>query len=496
MLLFAVQPLAAQVIAEEPFDYAAAAALDGSTGGTGFGEPWFESDASGNDLDIISDAGLTFDFLATSGRSLLSRAPEAYYSTLTRTLGTTVPGTAGTTVWASFLMRKDSQGSGAPAEDYFGLVLYQGTEDAPALFIGDTSETDFYSLGIAGAAAGQVASTVQSHVSAQPALLVVKVTFNNGNDTFELFVNPNPAAGAPTTASATKNDLNLANISAIGILAGLNATWTADEIRIGRDFNDVVPQPGRFANISTRMRVETDDNALIAGFIITGSSAKRVIVRAIGPSLTEAIPGALQDPTLQLVGPDGVIAENDDWRTSQEQDINATGVPPQDDRESAIVATLPEGGYTAVVRGANNTTGVGLVEVYDLENQANTRLANISTRGFVQTQENVMIGGIIVVGDTSRRVIFRGRGPSLAQAGVSNALQDPVLQLFDGNGAKLRENDSWRSDQEQEIIATTIPPDDNHEAAIVESLRPGGYTIILSGKDGTTGVGSVEAYQL
>jgi hypothetical protein len=242
--------------------------------------------------------------------------------------------------------------------------------------------------------------------------------------------------------------------------------------------------------------VETGDNALIGGFIITGTQPKKVIVRAIGPSLSSMFPGALTDPTLELRNSSGgLIRSNDNWRSDQEAEIIATTIPPSDDLESAIVATLPANGsaYTAIVRGVNDGTGIGVVEVYDLNQAADSKLANISTRGLVQTGDNVMIGGVIVLGQNSLRVIVRAIGPSLP---VPGALSDPTLELRDGNGALLAANDNWRSDQEAEIIATTIPPSNDLESAIVRNLAPGNYTAIVRGANNATGVAAVEAYNL
>jgi CSLREA domain-containing protein len=252
--------------------------------------------------------------------------------------------------------------------------------------------------------------------------------------------------------------------------------------------------PTVLANISTRLRVETGDNVLIGGFIVTGTQPKRVIVRAIGPSLS--LPGALADPILELHGP-GAFATitNDNWRSTQEAEIIATTIQPSNDLESAIVATLPanNSAYTAIVRGVNNGTGIGVVEAYDLDRSVDSKLANISTRGLVQTGDNVMIGGLIVVGQNSLRVIVRAIGPSLPLPG---ALGDPALELRDINGALIAANDNWRSDQEAEIIATTIPPTNDLESAIVRNLVPGNYTAIVSGVNNTTGVALVEAYGL
>jgi hypothetical protein len=242
--------------------------------------------------------------------------------------------------------------------------------------------------------------------------------------------------------------------------------------------------------------VETGDNVLIGGFIVTGTQPKKVIVRAIGPSLP--VTDALADPILELRDSSGVlIASNDNWRSDQEAEIIATTIPPNNDLESAIVETLPANGaaYTAIVRGVNNGRGVGLGEVYDLDRTVDSKLANISTRGLVQTGDDAMIAGTIVLGPASQRVLVRAIGPSLP---VDGKLADPTLELRDGNGALIRANDNWRSDQEAEVIATGIPPSDNLESAIVETLPGNGaaYTAIVRGVNNTTGVALVEVYGL
>jgi hypothetical protein len=217
------------------------------------------------------------------------------------------------------------------------------------------------------------------------------------------------------------------------------------------------------------------------------------------------VSGKLANPTLDLFDRDGVlIASNDNWRSSQQAEISATGIPPTDDLESAIVATLPANpsglGYTAVMRGVNNTRGVGLVEVYDLDSSVNSKLANISTRGQVQKDDGVLIGGIIVLGSEAERVIVRALGPSLASAGVSGALADPTLELRNGNGDLIAMNENWRDQQQDEIIATGIPPENDLEAAIVATLpaQPSGtgYTAIVRGANETIGVALVEVYAL
>jgi hypothetical protein len=257
------------------------------------------------------------------------------------------------------------------------------------------------------------------------------------------------------------------------------------------------PTPATLANISTRLRVETGDNVLIGGFIVSGTQDKKVIVRAIGPSLPVA--DALPNPFLELHdGSGNLIASNDNWKDTQQAEIEATTIPPSNDLESAIVASLPanNSAYTAIVRGVNNTTGVGLVEVYDLDTSVDSKLANISTRGLVQTGDNVMIGGFIIVGQSNQKVIVRAIGPSLANAGISNPLQDPTLELHNGNGDVIASDDNWKDSQQADIEATGIPPTNDLESAIVATLAPGNYTAIVRGKSNTTGVALVEVYAL
>jgi hypothetical protein len=217
--------------------------------------------------------------------------------------------------------------------------------------------------------------------------------------------------------------------------------------------------------------------------------------------------GRLDDPTLELHdGSGAVIASNNDWRVTQiggiisadqSAEIQATGAAPTDDRESAIIATLsPNSSHTAVIRGVEDTSGIALAEVYDLDNgAAAAKLANISTRGFVQSGDDVMIGGFIVR-NPSGRVIIRALGPSLQSFGVPNALPDPLLELHDASGTILASNDNWRSDQEAEIIATTIPPLQDLEAGIVMTLPTGAYTAIIRDANSETGVGLIEVYDL
>jgi hypothetical protein len=234
---------------------------------------------------------------------------------------------------------------------------------------------------------------------------------------------------------------------------------------------------------------------LIGGFIITGTQPKRIIVRGLGPLLP--VSENLADPTLQLHDSTGaMIASNDNWRDTQQDPLKATTIPPSNDYDSAIVMSLNPGAYTAVLGGKGVTTGVALVEIYDLDLTVDSKLANISTRGRVQQGDNVLIGGTIVLGNGITTVLFRAIGPSLP--GVANALQDPTLELYNGQGQQVVANDNWQDDPAQAVLiqATTIPPNDPREAAIVHPLTPGAYTAIVRGKNNTTGVGLIEAYQI
>lgn len=255
----------------------------------------------------------------------------------------------------------------------------------------------------------------------------------------------------------------------------------------------------RLLNISTRLSVQTGDNVLIGGFIVTGNAPKRIIVRGLGPSLGAAgVPGAMSDPTLELHDASGLIASNDNWKDSQPTEITNTGIPPSDDREAAIVQTLNPGAYTAVLAGKDGATGVGLVEAFDLDQSVPSRFANISTRGFVGTDDNVLIGGFILGPNQGGmpHVVVRAIGPSLSNAGVEGALQDTTLELHDGEGNTIASNDNWKESQEAEIEATGVPPSDERESAIVARLMPGNYTGVVRGKDNATGVGLVEVYNI
>jgi hypothetical protein len=252
--------------------------------------------------------------------------------------------------------------------------------------------------------------------------------------------------------------------------------------------------PVALANLATRLRVQPGDDALIGGFIISGTQPKTLIIRGIGPSLP--VPGGLSDPIIYLYDATGGLTDiNDNWNDAPtRQQIIDSGLAPANDLEAALWGVFSPGAYTVVVRGQKNSaTGVGLFEVYDLDRTVPSKLANISTRGLVQTGDNVMIGGFIVLGADSQKVIVRAIGPSLP---LSGALANPRLELYDGNGTLIAANDDWRSEQEAEVIATGIAPGDDLESAIVRTLAPGPYTAIVRGMNNTTGVALVEVYGL
>ena len=278
-----------------------------------------------------------------------------------------------------------------------------------------------------------------------------------------------------------------------------------------------IPAP-QLTNISTRAFVQTGDNVIIGGFIVQGSAANRVIIRAIGPELTQhGVADALHNPTLELHdGTGALIASNDNWVTTiiggiitqnQVRDIMNSGHAPSNGLESAIIADLPPGNYTAIVRGVNDTTGVGLVEVYDLNPDiaSPSILRNISSRSVVLTGDDVMIGGFIVQGSGTKRVIVRAIGPELTRYGVQNVLTDPTLELHDGRGALIASNDNWQTtviggiitrDQVMDIQNSGHAPTQSSESAIIAELPPGRYTAIVQGKNIIVGVALVEVYDL
>jgi cyclophilin family peptidyl-prolyl cis-trans isomerase len=309
---------------------------------------------------------------------------------------------------------------------------------------------------------------------------------------------------AIATADVISNDLFVRGVS----LGTAKITVTATDAAgasVSQFFNvTVVSTPVRLANISTRLEVGTGDNGAIAGFIVRGDTSKHVLIRALGPSLTGMdVNGALSDPTLELHDQTGaLLSSNDNWRIApNKRDIMSSSLAPVEPEESVIFTTLPttsEGTlYTAVIHGVNNATGVALVEVYDLDSGPGSSVLNISTRGNVETGDNVMIAGFIVGGGGDQTILARGIGPSLARSGVTDSLADPNLGLYNTQGTQLDFNDDWEDNPDKDAIeATTIPPDDPKESALIQTLAPGTYTAILRGAGSATGTALVEVYAL
>ena len=264
-------------------------------------------------------------------------------------------------------------------------------------------------------------------------------------------------------------------------------------------------------NLSARKVVGSGADVTIGGFIVTGSENKTVLLRGLGPSLAPpfAANAVLADPTLELRQADQtLLAANDNWQDSQATEIAATGIPPNNSLEAAIIFSLPAkataaggAGYTAILAGNNGGTGQGLLELYDLDQAANSKLANISTRGFVGTGDNLLIGGFFPgpLGNGALKVLIRALGPSLVSAGVADALSDPLLELRDSNGVLVGQaNDNWQDAPNAGEIAAVLPPTDIHESAILVTLSPAehGYTAVVRSANNATGVALVEIYAL
>jgi hypothetical protein len=262
------------------------------------------------------------------------------------------------------------------------------------------------------------------------------------------------------------------------------------------------PVTTNISNFSTRASVQTGPGVTIAGFIITGTGPKLVVVRGLGFTLAQPpfnVPGVLADPTLQLFDSGGhPFWFNDNWKDTQQAQIQSTGLAAPNDLESAILQTLEPGNYTAVLSGKNGTTGVGLVEVYDTNPGGSAELTNVSTRGFVGTGNDVLIAGFVTDGGNgSTQVVVRGLGPTLAQPqfGVSGALADPWVTLVDSNGNVVYTNNNWKNTQQAAIQATGKAPPNELESALIVTVAPGNYTAILSGIDFGTGIGLLEIYK-
>ncbi|HSH39434.1 MAG TPA: matrixin family metalloprotease [Chthoniobacterales bacterium] len=275
-------------------------------------------------------------------------------------------------------------------------------------------------------------------------------------------------------------------------IAGAHALYDA-----GPEYLSSVPAPN-LVNLSTRAFIGTGEEVMIGGFIVQGSQPATVILRAIGNSLSaRGVSGTNEDPTIELRSGSGQLQFNDDWVDYRNAETVASyGLDPTGSREAAIIATLQPGNYTVVIRGFEDVTGVGLVELYDLHT-TNGRAGNISTRARVGTGNDVMVAGFIIGSGTSKRVVVRGLGASLRDSGVANSLNDPVIDLRDRDGNRIRLNDDWESDPESnEVRNSGLAPRHGNESAMHVTLNSGSYTAIMSGFDNQTGIGLVEVYDL
>ena len=317
---------------------------------------------------------------------------------------------------------------------------------------------------------------------------------------FNASASPTPTPTATPTATATATPTSTPTATATPTpTATATATPTSTATATPTPTAIATPTPPTvLGNISSRLRVQSGDNALIGGFIITGTQDKQVVVRALGPSLS--LPNKLQDPILELRDSAGTLVQtNDNWINSpNRQAIQDAGLAPTNDSEAAIIATLPANGnsYSAIVRGVNDATGTGVVEVYDVDRTVNSMLANVSTRGLVETGDNILIAGTIVLGQAQQKVMVRAIGPSLTIAGK---LADPTLELRNANGVLVRADDNWRTGgQATEINQSGLAPTNDAESALIETLAGNGasYTALVRGVNNTTGIAVVEVYAL
>jgi Domain of unknown function (DUF4394)/Calx-beta domain len=304
------------------------------------------------------------------------------------------------------------------------------------------------------------------------------------------------------SSSAGTNGFYSVNLST-GQTASLGPIAFPDSVRgiaVAAPTPDVTP--AQAVDLSARAFVQTDDDVAIGGFIIRGTVPKQVIVRGIGSSLQvggNPVPGRLADPTITLYEANGATIEvNDDWQQSPNAAaIQSAGLAPSNPKESAIKATLDPGSYTVILRGVNMTTGVGLVEIYDIDGMSDSQFANISSRAFVSTGDSVLINGLILRGTAPQQILFRAIGPDLGtERGIADSLQNPTMELFNSNGTSLGSNDDWRSTQETQITATGIPPHDDRDSAILIMLGAGNYTTVIRGQGNSTGVALGEVYNL
>jgi hypothetical protein len=416
----------------------------------------------------------------------------------------------GRTVTVVFYDHRNNPGSNVLVDLYLAQSFDGGTTWQPNIRLTSVStDASLAPLTLAGYMLGDYLGVAQTTRPTVPAVPIWVDTRTGNPDPFITRAGIAPYADLVPAWEAARE--SLAQVPATSLRAQTSdpdrdGEDNQSELASGRDPNNFasVTRTGKELDISTRLRVETGQHVGIAGFIISGSTSKKIIVRALGPTLAQfGVPGVLQDPVLELYdASNNLVAFDDNWKDAQQSEIQASGYAPGDDHEAAIVLTLAPGNYTAIVRGANATVGTALLEVHDLSPSSSSLITNISTRGSVGTNANVMIGGFVVGGglgtngDGSSEVLVRALGPELTSFGIADALLDPTLELHDGNGNLVGSNDNWKDSQQTAIQATGLAPGDDREPAILTTLIQGNWTAILRGKNNSTGVGLIEVYRI
>jgi uncharacterized repeat protein (TIGR01451 family) len=441
-------------------------------------------------------------------------------TTSTFVLKANIPsGTAAGTTYENFVTVSSSNDSN-PENDKSDATTVSAvaaptvtTQASPSVMLGGSiSDTATLSGGSSptGTMTFYVFGPDDSNCGSAPVFVSTKGVSGNGQYNSDPFAPATPGTyrfiavyEGDTNNKAFATACNDANESVIVVGPTPTATATATATPTATATATPTATPAKALNLSTRANVQTGDRVVIGGFIITGNNPKPVVLRGLGPSLASfSITDFLQDPVLELRDNSGaLLARNDNWKDTQRSQIEGTVYQPSDDRESVIVTTLAPGAYTAILSGKNQTSGIGIFEVYDNNQAVNSLLANMSTRGFVQTGTKVMIGGFVLGGTDPNgftRVAIRGLGPSLSRFGLSNLLADPVLGLYNANGALFASNNDWQDDpvSAAKLTANGLAPSDQKESGIFISLPPGQYTAILSGVNDTSGLGLVEIYNL
>jgi hypothetical protein len=416
----------------------------------------------------------------------------------------------GRTVTVAFYDHRNNPGSNVLVDLYLAQSFDGGATWQPNIRLTSVStDASLAPLTSAGYMLGDYLGVAQTTRPTVPAVPIWVDTRTGNPDPFITRAGIAPYSHLVTAWEAARESLARVPNSSLRVQASdpdRDGEDNQSEAASGTNPNNFssVTRTGKELDISTRLHVETGDHVGIAGFVISGSASKKVIVRALGPSLIPyGVPGVLADPILELYNSsNNLIASNGNWKNAQQAEIQASGLAPGDDREAAIILTLGPGSYTAIARGVNNTVGNALLEVHDLDQASGSLITNISTRGVVGTDASVMIGGFIVggglgaSGDGSSEVLVRALGPELTNFGVADALQDSTLELFDSNGNLLASNDNWKDSQSTAIQATGLAPADDRESAILTTLIQGNWTAIMRGKNNTTGVGLIEVYRI